>query len=109
MGCSEWTSDFKLICMVVSFIEPWFPDEINNGYTEYLYFLLGGLMLLNFVAFLIIAKFYQYREVEENLETAETLKHSPDVEPGKPPAYENPAFHLNQNGLVNDRSESTRF
>ncbi|XP_072051177.1 LOW QUALITY PROTEIN: solute carrier family 15 member 4-like [Amphiura filiformis] len=38
----------------------WFPDEINDGYLEYYFFLLAGLMLINFGIFVIIAKKYKY-------------------------------------------------
>ncbi|XP_076446914.1 solute carrier family 15 member 4-like [Babylonia areolata] len=43
---------------------PWFDDEINNAHVEYYFFLLGGLMLLDFFIFLLIAKFYRYRHTE---------------------------------------------
>ncbi|XP_071129733.1 solute carrier family 15 member 4-like isoform X1 [Mytilus edulis] len=41
--------------------DSWFPDEINDGKTEYLFFLLGILMIINFVIFDIAAYFYKYR------------------------------------------------
>ncbi|XP_046366557.1 solute carrier family 15 member 4-like isoform X2 [Haliotis rufescens] len=40
--------------------DPWFPDDINNGKAEYLFFLLGGLMLVNFFGFLLVARWYKY-------------------------------------------------
>ncbi|PVD39570.1 hypothetical protein C0Q70_02205 [Pomacea canaliculata] len=41
---------------------PWFDDEINNAHVEYFFFLLAGLMLLDFLVFLVIARFYRYRK-----------------------------------------------
>ncbi|KAJ8318802.1 hypothetical protein KUTeg_003893 [Tegillarca granosa] len=41
----------------------WFPDEMNEGYAEYLFFLLGGLMIVNFGVFILIAILYKYKEV----------------------------------------------
>lgn len=43
------------------FADPWFEDEINNAHVEYYFFLLGGLMFLDFLLFLVIARFYRYR------------------------------------------------
>ncbi|XP_063446992.1 solute carrier family 15 member 4-like [Mytilus trossulus] len=45
--------------------DSWFPDEINDGKTENLFFLLGILMLIDFVLFAIIAYFYKYRKLEK--------------------------------------------
>ncbi|VDI80092.1 solute carrier family 15 (peptide/histidine transporter), member 3/4 [Mytilus galloprovincialis] len=45
--------------------DSWFPDEINDGKTEYLFFLLGILMLIDFVLFVIIAYFYKYRKLDK--------------------------------------------
>ncbi|KAL5018748.1 hypothetical protein ScPMuIL_004470 [Solemya velum] len=45
--------------------DPWFPDEMNNGKTEYLFFLLGGLMFLNFICFIPVAKCYKYKKSQE--------------------------------------------
>lgn len=42
--------------------DPWFDDEINNAHVEYFFFLLAGLMLLDFLVFLVIARFYRYRK-----------------------------------------------
>ncbi|KAK7111645.1 solute carrier family 15 member 4-like [Littorina saxatilis] len=43
---------------------PWFDDEINNVHVEYYFFLLGGLMFVDFLVFLVIAKFYRYRDTQ---------------------------------------------
>ncbi|XP_076074028.1 solute carrier family 15 member 4-like [Mytilus galloprovincialis] len=51
--------------------DSWFPDEINDGKTEYLFFLLGILMIINFVIFAIVAYFYKYRN-RDNYEISVT-------------------------------------
>ena len=43
--------------------DPWFPNEINDGKLENLFFFLGGLMVLNIVVFIFIARSYKYRDV----------------------------------------------
>ena len=81
-------------------LDAWFPDEINEGQTEKLFFLLGGLMLVDFIIFLLVARWYKYRDptpaAEKDpkiLEEAEG-KGSTTVYPELPPPYEevNPAF-----------------
>ncbi|XP_052070570.1 solute carrier family 15 member 4-like [Mytilus californianus] len=52
--------------------DSWFPDEINDGKTEYLFFLLGILMLIDFVIFAIVAYFYKYRK-QDNCEISVTV------------------------------------
>ena len=38
----------------------WYPQDLNDGRLENYMFLLAGLMLLNFVIFVILAQRYQY-------------------------------------------------
>ncbi|KAL8587503.1 hypothetical protein ACOMHN_000909 [Nucella lapillus] len=45
--------------------DPWFPDEINDGHAEYLFFLLSGLTGLFFLAYLLAARLHKHRPVEE--------------------------------------------
>ncbi|VDI82769.1 Hypothetical predicted protein [Mytilus galloprovincialis] len=47
----------------------WFPDEINDGKTEYLFFSLGILMFINFFIFAIVTNFYKYRNQDNYNET----------------------------------------
>jgi hypothetical protein len=44
------------------YLDPWFPDDINLGKAEYLFFLLGGIMLLNFVVYIPVAMRYKYKK-----------------------------------------------
>lgn len=43
---------------------PWFDDEINNAKVEYYFFLLAVLMFLDFLVFLVVARFYRYRSTK---------------------------------------------
>ncbi|CAD5119517.1 DgyrCDS8119 [Dimorphilus gyrociliatus] len=47
--------------------DPWLPDDINKGKLEYFFFLLAGLMALNFLIFIPVSKSYQYvtKETDE--------------------------------------------
>ncbi|XP_020621718.1 solute carrier family 15 member 4-like [Orbicella faveolata] len=58
----------------------WYPSEDpNHGHMEYFYFLLSGLMVINFVVFLYIASSYKYKTVPKR--TKETAK---DLDTGQP-------------------------
>ena len=48
----------------------WFPDEINDGYLEYYFFLLSALMFIDFAIFVVIAKRYKYVKQTSGDETA---------------------------------------
>lgn len=43
--------------------DPWFPNEINDGHAEYLFYLLSGLMGLFFLGYLMAARLYKYRQL----------------------------------------------
>ncbi|KXJ17617.1 Solute carrier family 15 member 4 [Exaiptasia diaphana] len=47
---------------IISYAQPkWYPaDNPNKGHFEYYFFLLAGLMVVNFFIFLIVARKYQY-------------------------------------------------
>ncbi|XP_072018287.1 solute carrier family 15 member 4-like [Amphiura filiformis] len=49
----------------------WFPDEINDGYLEYYFFLIAGINLIDFGIFLLIAKRYNY--VKQNDPDIDTM------------------------------------
>ena len=53
----------------------WYPSkDPNQGHMEYFFFLLSGLMLINFVVFLYIASSYKYKTVPKRTnETANDL------------------------------------
>jgi len=45
--------------------DPWFPDEINDGHAEYLFYLLSALMGAFFLGYLVVAKLYRYKHFDE--------------------------------------------
>lgn len=60
----------------------WYPSEDpNKGYMEYFFFLLSGLMLINFVVFLYVASSYKYKTVPKR-----TLQTAQDLDTGQPAA-----------------------
>lgn len=40
----------------------WIPDNLNRGHLDYFYWLLAALSFLNFLIYLVIAKFYTYKK-----------------------------------------------
>lgn len=52
-------------------LDPWLPDDINDGKLEYFFFLLAGLMALNFIIFVPVSKSYSYVEKEDDEENEE--------------------------------------
>lgn len=43
----------------------WIPDNLNRGHLDYFYWLLAILSFLNFLVYLLIAKFYTYKKPVE--------------------------------------------
>nr|WIW76701.1 putative anion transporter of NRT1/PTR family [Suaeda altissima] len=41
---------------------PWIADNLNRGRLDYFYWLLAGLSVLNFLVYLLFAKWYVYKE-----------------------------------------------
>ena len=56
--------------------DPWFPDEINDGHAEYLFYLLSGMMGVFFLGYLVAAKLYRYKEFDTvpDLEQEQSIK-----------------------------------
>ncbi|CAO2818643.1 unnamed protein product [Amaranthus hypochondriacus] len=40
----------------------WLKDDLNKGRLDYFYYLIGGVQLVNFLYFVVCAKWYRYRE-----------------------------------------------
>uniref|UniRef100_A0A0B7A4N4 Uncharacterized protein n=1 Tax=Arion vulgaris TaxID=1028688 RepID=A0A0B7A4N4_9EUPU len=59
--------------------DPWFPDEINNGKVEYVFFVFGGLMVLFFLGYLPISIWYKYQEFITNKEAQTKIEPKEDV------------------------------
>ncbi|XP_055875435.1 solute carrier family 15 member 4-like [Biomphalaria glabrata] len=52
--------------------DPWFPDDINDGKAEYVFFVFGGLMVVFFLGYLPAAYTYKYKEFATDKEAAAT-------------------------------------
>lgn len=84
------------------FSDSWFPDEINEGKTEYLFFLLGILMFVDFIIFVFVAKCYKYRKTQaETYEAAIVPEKQGIPENQAPPGYDNFVYA--------DENYSTKF
>ncbi|XP_042374821.1 protein NRT1/ PTR FAMILY 8.1-like [Zingiber officinale] len=44
----------------------WIPDNLNRGHLDYFFWLLAILSVLNFLVYLVIAKFYTYKNTIED-------------------------------------------
>lgn len=53
--------EIKYIFCRTLFSDPWFPDDINDGKAEYIFFVFGGLMILFFLGYLPLSIWYKYR------------------------------------------------
>lgn len=78
---------------------------MNDGKTEYLFFMLAGLMALNTLVFIVVARAYKYKEPEEKayIEIEKT------VDPGKPPLYDAVMGHHHENPGYFGDPESTKL
>ncbi|XP_074582721.1 protein NRT1/ PTR FAMILY 8.1-like isoform X2 [Curcuma longa] len=47
----------------------WIPDNLNQGHLDYFFWLLAILSVLNFLVYLVIAKFYTYKNTVEDAYT----------------------------------------
>uniref|UniRef100_A0A0B7AD16 Major facilitator superfamily (MFS) profile domain-containing protein n=1 Tax=Arion vulgaris TaxID=1028688 RepID=A0A0B7AD16_9EUPU len=62
-GIGNWVSTAILAIVKAATVDyPWWCDDINTCHMEYLMFLLGGLMFLNFLVFCVVAKFFTYQD-----------------------------------------------
>ena len=50
--------------IVFSIDKTWYPENPNHGHLENYFFLLSGLMFVNFLIFVIVALNYKYVERE---------------------------------------------
>ncbi|XP_010498295.1 PREDICTED: protein NRT1/ PTR FAMILY 2.9-like [Camelina sativa] len=41
----------------------WLPEDLNKGRLEYFYYLVAGIMTLNFAYFLLVSHWYRYKDV----------------------------------------------
>ena len=60
-GLGNYVSVLLALIVRSAISKQWYPTENpNNGKMEYFFFLLAGLMMVNFVVFLFIASSYKY-------------------------------------------------
>ncbi|XP_052689476.1 solute carrier family 15 member 4-like isoform X2 [Crassostrea angulata] len=85
--------------------DAWFPEEINDGKTENLFFMLAALMAVNTLVFVVVAYFYKYKSPEET----QYLEVEKVVDPDKPPPYEQTAGGFHENPGYSEHPESTRL
>ncbi|KAM7277121.1 hypothetical protein ACFE04_018987 [Oxalis oulophora] len=43
----------------------WLPQDLNKGRLDYFYYLITGLETLNFLYFLVVSKWYKYKETDQ--------------------------------------------
>jgi len=63
-----------LVIMVDSWTPEWIPSDLDDGFLEYYYFLIAGIMLLTLAAFVPCAQRYEYKpgtDVAVELDVAE--------------------------------------
>lgn len=85
--------------------DAWFPEEMNDGKTENLFFMLAALMAVNTLVFVVVAYFYKYKAPEET----QYLEVEKVVDPDKPPPYEQTTGVFHENPGYSEHPESTRL
>lgn len=85
--------------------DAWFPEEMNDGKTENLFFMLAALMAVNTLVFVVVAYFYKYKAPEET----QFLEVEKVVDPDKPPPYEQTTGGFHENPGYSEHPESTRL
>ena len=95
-GLGNYVSMLLALIVRSAISKQWYPTQNpNDGKMEYFFFLLAGLMMVNFVVFLFIASSYKYktaprRERIKDLDTEQPPDHVGSIsshargnEPGK--------------------------
>lgn len=52
----------------------WIPENLNTGHMDRFYFLIAGMAAVDFVLFVLCAKWYKFIKLEENNEDSSSLK-----------------------------------
>ena len=61
-GLGNYVANLLVIIVRSASNNKWYPsDNPNKGTLEYFFFLLAGLMIVNFVVFLYVASSYKYK------------------------------------------------
>ena len=56
----------------------WITDNLNEGHLDWYFFMIGGLCLCAFMAFLCGASKYQYNDFEKDMLVVDTNRSDPD-------------------------------
>ncbi|RMX54607.1 hypothetical protein pdam_00014105, partial [Pocillopora damicornis] len=61
-GLGNYVANLLVVIVKEASNGDWYPvDNPNKGHFEYFFFLLAGLMMLNFLVFLYVASYYKYK------------------------------------------------
>ncbi|XP_064627694.1 solute carrier family 15 member 4-like [Lineus longissimus] len=67
IGLGQYLSSLLLIIVnAVTANDPWYPDEINDGYLDYFFYLLAGLIIVGLIIFTVVARRYEYASDRHN-------------------------------------------
>jgi len=75
-----------LIVIVNSWNPQWIPNDLNDGYLEYFFFVLAILLAFNLILFVIVAENYNYRYRKRPLEQLPLLARITSPPPDDPQA-----------------------
>ena len=84
-GLGNYVANLLVVIVKVASNGDWYPvDNPNHGHFEYFFFLLAGLMMLNFLVFLYVASSYKYktssgRNFWRDQNTVQQAKDNPQV------------------------------
>ena len=72
-GIGTYLANLLVVIVTSGGNDDWYPEkDPNKGHLEYFFFLLGGLMMLNFLVFMYVASSYKYKESSQRND--ETVK-----------------------------------
>ncbi|XP_010547793.1 PREDICTED: protein NRT1/ PTR FAMILY 2.11-like [Tarenaya hassleriana] len=58
----------------------WLDEDLNKGRLDYFYYMITGISAVNFVCFLVMAKWYRYKDIDDETEAeAENLDRNNSV------------------------------
>ena len=84
-GLGNYVANLLVVIVKVASNGDWYPvEDPNHGHFEYFFFLLAGLMMLNFLVFLFVASSYKYktssgRNFWRDQNTVQQAKDNPQV------------------------------
>merc|ERR1712154_489928 len=68
----------SLLVFIVDLWKPqWIPNDLDNGYLEYYFFLISGIMIVTLIAFIPFARKYNYKPGTDVTSLELTAKYKP--------------------------------